>query len=37
MIAHDGMGLLHWAGLAGLLLAMAVSAWATRFQGSHRT
>ena len=37
MIAQDGMGLLHWAGLGGLLLAMAVSAWATRFQGSHRT
>jgi predicted MFS family arabinose efflux permease len=37
LIAHDGMGVLHWAGLAGLLLAMAVSAWATRFQGSHRT
>jgi predicted MFS family arabinose efflux permease len=37
LIAHDGLGVLHWAGLAGLLLAMAVSAWATRFQGSHRT
>ena len=37
MIAHEGMGLLHWAGLGGLLLAMAVSAWATSFQGSHRS
>jgi predicted MFS family arabinose efflux permease len=37
MIAQGGMGLLHWAGFGGLLLAMAVSAWATRFQGSHGT
>jgi predicted MFS family arabinose efflux permease len=37
MIAQHGMGILHWAGLGGLLAAMAVSAWATRFQGSHRT
>jgi predicted MFS family arabinose efflux permease len=37
LIAQGRMGVLHWAGLAGLLLAMAVSAWATRFQGSHRT
>jgi predicted MFS family arabinose efflux permease len=37
LIAQDGMGLLHWAGLGALLLAMAVSAWATRFQGSHRS
>jgi predicted MFS family arabinose efflux permease len=37
LIAQGGMGLLHWAGLVGLLLAMAVSAWATSFQGSHRT
>jgi predicted MFS family arabinose efflux permease len=37
LIARGDMGVLHWAGLAGLLLAMAVSAWATRFQGSHRT
>jgi predicted MFS family arabinose efflux permease len=37
MIAQGGMGLLHWAGFGGLLLAMALSAWATRFQGSHRT
>jgi hypothetical protein len=31
------MGLLHWAGLGGLLLAMAASAWATSFKGSHRS
>jgi predicted MFS family arabinose efflux permease len=36
LIAQMGMGVLHWAGLAGLLLSMAVSAWATRFQASHR-
>jgi predicted MFS family arabinose efflux permease len=36
LIAHDGMDTLHWAGFAGLLLAMAVSAWATRYQGTHR-
>jgi predicted MFS family arabinose efflux permease len=37
LIALGGMGVLHWAGLAGLLLSMLVSAWATSFQGSHRT
>jgi predicted MFS family arabinose efflux permease len=37
MISHQGFGVLHWAGLGGMLLAMAVSVWATRFQGSHRT
>src|SRR4029453_12631339 len=31
LIVHSGLGMLHWAGLAGLLLAMAVSAWAVRF------
>ncbi|MEO7391948.1 MAG: MFS transporter [Ramlibacter sp.] len=36
LIAHSGMNLLHWAGLAALLLAMATSAWATRWQGTHR-
>jgi predicted MFS family arabinose efflux permease len=36
MIARDGMGSLHWAGLGALLLSMAISAWATRFQGWHR-
>jgi predicted MFS family arabinose efflux permease len=30
MIAQGQMAQLHWAGLAGLLLAMAVSAWATQ-------
>jgi predicted MFS family arabinose efflux permease len=30
LIAHDGMEQLHWAGFAGLVAAMAVSAWATR-------
>jgi predicted MFS family arabinose efflux permease len=30
LITHNGMGILHWAGLAGLLLAAAVSALATR-------
>ncbi len=37
LIAGGTMDSLHWAALAGLLLAMAVSALATRFQGSHRT
>ena len=36
LIANGGMGLLHWAGLAALLLAMAASAWATSRQGTHR-
>ena len=36
LITHDGMDTLHWAGFAGLLLAMAVSAWATHYQGTHR-
>ena len=36
LIAHDGMHLLHWAGLAALLLAMAASAWATSLRGTHR-
>ena len=36
LIARDGMDTLHWAGFAGLLLAMAVSAWATHYQGTHR-
>lgn len=31
LIAGGGMDLLHWAGLAGLLAAMAMSAVATRF------
>ncbi|HSW18089.1 MAG TPA: MFS transporter, partial [Ramlibacter sp.] len=36
LIARDGMDTLHWAGFAGLLLAMGVSAWATHYQGTHR-
>jgi predicted MFS family arabinose efflux permease len=35
MIAEGAMDSLHWAGLAGLLLSMAASAWASTF--SHRT
>ncbi len=35
LIAHDGMGSLHWVGLVSLLAAMAVSAWAAR-QSAHR-
>jgi predicted MFS family arabinose efflux permease len=37
LIAQGGMGSLHWAGLAGLVLAMAVSAWATSFAPRART
>lgn len=37
LIARDRMDQLHWAGFAGLLLAMAVSAWATRHAGTHRS
>jgi predicted MFS family arabinose efflux permease len=36
LIADGSMDNLHWAGFAGLLLAMGVSAVATRYQGSHR-
>ncbi|MES2632732.1 MAG: MFS transporter [Pseudomonadota bacterium] len=36
MIAMGGMHSLHWAGLAGLLLAMAASAWASRFSFARR-
>ena len=36
LIAHGGMGSLHWFGLAGLLAAMAMSWWATR-QRAHGT
>jgi predicted MFS family arabinose efflux permease len=36
IIAQGGMDLLHWAGLGSLLLAMAVSAWASSYQGKHR-
>ncbi len=37
LIANSGMGTLHWAGFGGLLLAMAASALATHYQGTHRT
>nr|WP_315493405.1 MFS transporter [uncultured Rhodoferax sp.] len=30
LIAHDGMGSLHWFALAGLVASMAMSWWATR-------
>ncbi|MBA3771962.1 MAG: hypothetical protein H0X13_05600 [Ramlibacter sp.] len=36
MITRNGIDMLHWAGFAGLVLAMGVSAWATYFQGTHR-
>jgi predicted MFS family arabinose efflux permease len=36
MISRGAMSDLHWAGFAGLLLAMAVSAWATTYEGKHR-
>ncbi|ROZ77182.1 MFS transporter [Ramlibacter sp. WS9] len=36
LIVQAGMDTLHWAGFAGLVLAMAVSALATRYQGTHR-
>ena len=37
LIAHDRMGMLHWAGFALLLLAMAASAWAASYRTSHRS
>ena len=37
LISHNGMDMLHWVGFGGLLLAMAVSAWATHYQGTHRS
>ncbi|MET0310584.1 MAG: MFS transporter [Burkholderiaceae bacterium] len=36
LIAHGRMDALHWAGFAGLVLAMAVSYAATRYAASHR-
>jgi predicted MFS family arabinose efflux permease len=36
LISPDRMDDLHWAGFIGLLLSMAVSAWATRFARSSR-
>jgi len=35
LIAHDGMGSLHWFALAGLVAAMAMSGWAARQRGTH--
>ena len=32
LIAHGQMSNLHWAGLAGMLLAMVVSMFATQMQ-----
>lgn len=37
MILHSGFESLHWAGFAALVLAMGVSALATRYRGTHRT
>lgn len=37
LIARDRMGMLHWAGFALLLLAMAASAWAASYRTSHRS
>jgi predicted MFS family arabinose efflux permease len=36
LIARNQMGMLHWAGFALLLLAMATSAWAASYRSSHR-
>lgn len=36
LVARGQMHLLHWAGLAMLLLAMAASAWAASHRTSHR-
>jgi hypothetical protein len=35
MIARGHMGLLHWAGFALLLVAMAASAWAASYRSTH--
>lgn len=37
LIATGRMDMLHWAGFAGLVAAMAVSWWASRYAGSHRS
>jgi predicted MFS family arabinose efflux permease len=37
LIAQGAMDTLHWVGFAGLVLAMAVSAWATTQQATHRS
>ena len=36
LIARNQMNMLHWAGLALLLLAMAASVWAASYRGEHR-
>lgn len=36
LISTTGMHLLHWVGLAGLVLSMAVSVWATRATGQPK-
>ncbi len=36
LIGHAGMDLLHWAGFAGLMAAMAVSAWASHVSATAR-
>ncbi len=36
LISNGSMDLLHWVGFSILLLAMAASALATRYQGTHR-
>lgn len=36
LISQGAMDTLHWAGFIGLLLAMAVSAWASSFAREHR-
>jgi len=37
LILHTGYETLHWAGLVALVLAMGVSALATRYRHSHRS
>ncbi|HYE70146.1 MAG TPA: MFS transporter, partial [Aquabacterium sp.] len=37
LILHGGYETLHWAGLVALVLAMGVSALATRYRHSHRS
>ena len=37
LIVQGGMNSLHWAGFAGLVLAMAASAVATHYQSTHRS
>ncbi|MBX3587354.1 MAG: MFS transporter [Ramlibacter sp.] len=35
LIAQGHMGMLHWAGFVGLVLAMATSVWASRYTSTH--